>query len=116
VLLFRTPHAFTGPHDIARVFRLDRPVGMHLHEYTNGELIGHLRAAGFRSVASILPLPPRAARGRGAAVVSRAYLRSLLVLEKVLGALDPALRRRAVERLPGPMRPRIFLLAQAPAA
>ena len=112
-LLFRTPHAFTGPHDISRVFGLDRPVGMHLREYTNRELVGHLRAAGFRSIAAVMPLPPLAARGGPAAVTSRAYLRSLLALERILGTVEPARRRRAVDRLPGPLLPRIFLIARA---
>lgn len=107
-LLFRTPHAFTGPHDISRVFELDAPVGMHLREYTNSELVGHLRAAGFTSIAAILPL---AARGGPAAVVSRPYLYSLLALERVLGSLTPARRRWVLGWLPRPLWPRIFLCA-----
>lgn len=113
-LIFRTPHAFTGPHDVSRVFGFERAVGMHLREYTNEELLGHLRAAGFDAVSAVLPLPPLATRGGPAAVASRGYLLALRGLERALDALPAARRRRAVAALPGPLLPRIFLAARAP--
>lgn len=36
--IFSTPHASVGPSDISRVFRHDRPMGMHLKEYTYREV------------------------------------------------------------------------------
>lgn len=113
-LLFRTPHAFTGPHDVSRVFGFDAPVGMHLHEYTNRELVARLRAAGFARVAAVLPLPPLAARGGPAALVSRSYLAGMLLFERAMAPLSAGRRHAVTARLPGPLRPRIFLLATAP--
>jgi 2-polyprenyl-3-methyl-5-hydroxy-6-metoxy-1,4-benzoquinol methylase len=113
-LLFRTPHAFTGPHDVSRVFGFDEPVGMHLREYTVTELRSHLLAAGFRRVEAVLPLPPLARLGGPVAVSSRAYLWGLLAIERLMRPLSPARRRRATQKLPSPLRPRIFLLATAP--
>jgi 2-polyprenyl-3-methyl-5-hydroxy-6-metoxy-1,4-benzoquinol methylase len=110
-LLFRTPHAFTGPHDVSRVFGFARPIGMHLREYTNAELRGHLRAAGFTDVRAVLPLPPLAAHGGPAAIPSRLYLAGLLLLEAAFSPLRPGRRRRLTALLPSPLRPRIFLLA-----
>ena len=113
VYVMRTPHAFTGPHDVSRVFGLPRPVGMHLREYTNGELATALRDAGFASVAAVVPLPGPLRRGREA-LASPAYLRYQLGLERALAPLSPARRRRASARLPRLLRPRIFLAATAP--
>ena len=45
--VFRTPHAFSGPHDISRYFS-DRPEGFHLKEWTFRQIAGELRKAGFR--------------------------------------------------------------------
>jgi len=47
--VFRTPHAFCGPHDVSRYF-CDRPQGFHLKEWTVGELAAAVKAAGFRRV------------------------------------------------------------------
>jgi 2-polyprenyl-3-methyl-5-hydroxy-6-metoxy-1,4-benzoquinol methylase len=113
-LLFRTPHAFTGPHDVSRIFGFREPVGMHLREYTVTELRSHLHAAGFRRVTAVLPLPPLARLGGPVAVPSRTYLWGLLAIEWLMRPLSPARRRRATQRLPSPLRPRIFLLATAP--
>jgi 2-polyprenyl-3-methyl-5-hydroxy-6-metoxy-1,4-benzoquinol methylase len=110
-LLFRTPHAFTGPHDVSRVFGFHEPVGMHLREYTVTELRTHLHTAGFEHVRAVLPLPPLARFGGPPAIASRAYLHALLAIEWLMQPLSPARRRRATRRLPGPVRPRIFLLA-----
>jgi SAM-dependent methyltransferase len=45
--VFRTPHAFTGPHDISMYFS-DAPEGFHLKEWTYTELDGLLGELGFR--------------------------------------------------------------------
>jgi SAM-dependent methyltransferase len=52
--IFDTPHVGTGPHDLSRVFGLDRPAFMHLREYDFRALAGIARAAGFRKVRAIL--------------------------------------------------------------
>jgi SAM-dependent methyltransferase len=52
--LFDTPHAGTGPHDLSRVFQLDRPAFVHLREYDFRSLGKIAKAAGFRKVRAIL--------------------------------------------------------------
>jgi SAM-dependent methyltransferase len=44
-----TPHRYEGPTDISKYFD-DEPKGLHLKEYTNGELATLFRNAGFRRV------------------------------------------------------------------
>ena len=56
--IFDTPHVGTGPHDLSRVFDLDRPAFMHLREYDFRTLASIARTAGFRKVRAILcPTP-----------------------------------------------------------
>lgn len=101
-LIFATPHAFTGPHDLSRVFELDAPAGMHLCEYTNAQLRSALHAAGYACVAAPMRLPVgiRARlRGFPGPRASRAYLRYLILLESLIGWLPPRHRRRLAEKL-----------------
>ena len=80
-----TPNRLSGPHDISRYFDATA-TGLHLREYTNGDLIKLFRRCGFRQMAIIvswhafvvpwlLPVWPFA------------------VLEKVLKLFPPRLRR-----------------------
>jgi SAM-dependent methyltransferase len=112
--IFRTPHAYTGPHDVSRVFGLDNPVGMHLREYTNRELNAKLRRAGFASMRGAIVVPQKINR-RGqlpAAVVSNALMAYLVTVEAVLGTTYLAKHRRALVRyLRGPLKPRLFTVA-----
>ena len=48
--IFDTPHCYTGPHDISRVFKWDKPEGIHLKEYTYHELTEVIKNTGYRSV------------------------------------------------------------------
>lgn len=50
--IFRTPHAFTGPHDISKFFS-NEPQGFHLKEWTYGELNHLLKELKFSHVAAI---------------------------------------------------------------
>ena len=47
--VFRTPHAFTGPHDVSKYF-CDEPEGFHLKEWTNIELMQLLKEIGYSKV------------------------------------------------------------------
>jgi len=47
--VFRTPHRFSGPHDISAWFAEDEPEGFHLKEWTYGEFDDVLRKLGYRS-------------------------------------------------------------------
>lgn len=45
--VFRTPHAFTGPHDVSRYFS-DEPEGFHLKEWTYSEIRTVFENLGYR--------------------------------------------------------------------
>lgn len=93
--ILRTPHAFVGPSDVSRVFGFDRPVGMHLKEYTYSEVAAAAAAAGFGPLAAPLGLPGPLRRRVGLDVrVSRRYLRYLIAIEHWMSRLPPAWRRR----------------------
>ncbi|HET6349521.1 MAG TPA: class I SAM-dependent methyltransferase [Candidatus Krumholzibacteria bacterium] len=90
--VFRTPHRYTGPHDISQYFTKGDPEGFHMKEWTYGELRTVLRRAGYGKLTAIwsaraiaLPLP----------------LWIMVVKEKVLG-LWPRVLRRRIARLPFP--------------
>ncbi len=50
-----TPHRYTGPHDVSRVFLCHEPKGMHLKEYTYAELIKAAKDAGFFGIHKLVP-------------------------------------------------------------
>jgi SAM-dependent methyltransferase len=86
-----TPHRFSGPHDISAGFD-DDATGLHLREYTNGELTRLCRSAGFSSVHGLVMLGER----------------PLLLPMTILGAVEaalmrlpPAMRRRLAESRAG---------------
>ncbi len=99
--ILSTPHRAVGPVDVTRVFGHAEPMGMHLKEYTYGELSRLFTAAGFEAAAVLrLPGPLRRAlktRPR----VSRAYLRHLILLERpilMIGAHSLRLRTARAAR------------------
>jgi SAM-dependent methyltransferase len=83
--LFLTPHRFSGPADVSAFFD-EVATGLHLKEYTNGELARLLKDAGFSRVSS-----PKRVLGK--------YIRWPLgfaaALEKVIEPLPRSARRRA---------------------
>jgi SAM-dependent methyltransferase len=52
-----TPNRLTGPHDVSRSFD-ETATGLHLKEYTYGELDELLRSVGFRKTQLFVGLPP----------------------------------------------------------
>jgi len=83
-----TPHRFSGPHDVSRFFS-DVPLGLHLKEWTFGELARAARAAGFSDL-----IPYRAGRPRPGLL-----MRALTACaEGFLGRLPRRLQRRASAR------------------
>jgi len=50
--IFNTPHRYTGPHDISRVFGCSYAVGMHLKEYTFNEIYKLLKKIGFSRIST----------------------------------------------------------------
>lgn len=96
--ILSTPHCADGPADVTRVFGHPAPLGMHLKEYTYGELDALLKQAGFRCEAVLrLPRPLRQALGLGP-LSSRVYLRYLTLLEKLLLAIGSQPLRLRVTR------------------
>ena len=99
--ILNTPHRFTGPHDVSKVFRCERAMGMHLKEYTFAEVVRALGETGFRRV-RYAALPGRIRRligpaGRGkerTESAGKAYLRLQLANEAVL-SIVPGQRARA---------------------
>lgn len=98
VYVFRTPHAFSGPHDVSRYFSLE-PEGFHLKEWTYREMIAALRRAGFRSWETYWQL-------RGHPV--RVPVALVTALETVLGVLPRGPRASLSARL----LPRVFMAAR----
>jgi SAM-dependent methyltransferase len=52
--VFDTPHVGSGPHDLSKVFDLERPSFAHLREYDFRELGKIARASGFKKVRAVL--------------------------------------------------------------
>lgn len=101
-LVFATPHAYTGPHDVSRVFGRLEPEGMHLREYTYAELVAAVRRAGFVAIAAPLRLPARVrARWSPPAVTtpSQRFLVHLLRVERLIARAGPPPRRARAARL-----------------
>lgn len=99
--IFSTPHRHHGPWDVSRIFNSDRPQGMHLKEYTYGEIVSALRRAGFARAYAPFTLPRRVRRpfgGRPRPAASRAYLLYLRVVEQVISLLPTQRLRRKVAR------------------
>lgn len=98
---FTTPHAFLGPADLSRVFGARTPMGMHLREYTTGELTRTALEAGFTRVEAGFRAPYRIARltGIGGAMRgSQSYRRYLEGWEALLSVLPAGSARRAAAR------------------
>lgn len=110
--IFRTPHRFSGPHDVSRVFDCDKPLGMHLKEYTYRELIAAVRQAGYRrEYYPFVPIGNAAAKR----FVGGLYVRVLVTVEALLSLVpDHKLRRRCarVLRKLGLFRDNVSLVAE----
>ncbi len=90
VYVFRTPHRFTGPHDVSRYFTKGDPEGFHMKEWTYVELIAELRRAGFARFTVMFQKKGRAMTLPVAPVVA---------LERLLKPL-PLVLRRVFSRYP----------------
>jgi SAM-dependent methyltransferase len=90
--VFRTPHRFTGPHDVSLYFTKGDPQGFHMKEWTYGELRTVLRRTGYGKLTAIWC-------GKGLAM--RLPLWVMIAKETALRPLPRALRRR-VSVLPFP--------------
>ncbi len=48
--IFNTPHRYTGPHDISKIFGYKKTIGMHLKEYSFNEIITLLQKIGYKNI------------------------------------------------------------------
>ena len=55
--IFTTPHKFIGPSDISKVFKCDKPLGMHLKEYSYIEIRELLMKSDFKRVKAVWNIP-----------------------------------------------------------
>jgi SAM-dependent methyltransferase len=69
--VFSTSHKSAGPSDISKVFKYDRPMVMHLREYTYRELADIIRESGFSTQYAPVRIP-------GAEHISAFAVRELL--------------------------------------
>ena len=90
--VFRTPHGYTGPHDVSMYFTKGDPQGFHMKEWTYGELRTVLRRSGYGKLTAIW-------YAKGLAV--RMPLWVMLANEQVLKGWPRGLRRK-VAKLPFP--------------
>ncbi len=100
--IFRTPHRYIGPSDVSKVFKCDRPMGMHLKEYTYQELKELLERAGFKDIYAVLRIPMKITQLFGIYVkpkASRTYLDYLCAVEKLISLLPRQTFRRKAARL-----------------
>ena len=100
--IFATPHRYAGPSDISRVFKCDKPMGMHLKEYTYQELKEMLERAGFKDIQAVLRIPAKFMQLSEIYIkpkASRTRLSYLCALEKLIPLLPRQTFRRKVARL-----------------
>ena len=90
----RTPHAFTGPHDISKYFS-DTPQGFHMREYTFLSVRDLAVQVGYSKVRCLLGV-----KGRFSVFVPFAYVS---VVESLLSMLKPRSRRMIAEWILPPL-------------
>lgn len=90
--VFRTPHCFTGPHDVSMYFTKGDPQGFHMKEWTYGELRTVLQRTGYGHLTAIW-----CAKG----VAARLPFWVMVAKEKALRPLPRGLRRK-ISVLPFP--------------
>ena len=104
VYLCITPNRLSGPWDISRMFSAT-PRGLHLREYSYGELTALFGAVGFDRCSALMPLRRSAPRLPCAPVVA---------VERVLQSLPSGAGRRLARSLAGKPLRSVRLLAHKP--
>jgi len=111
--IFNTPHRYSGPADLSRVFGLDTACCLHLREYTYSDLTEKLRSAGFTELKAVYVAPQRLRRFVARPLSAASLLRCFLASEAVLENISPALRKRIITTLSrvAIWRPDVFMIA-----
>lgn len=89
--LVRTPNAMFGPADLSRVFGLDKPIFMHLKEYSFQEITIIAKSAGFSSVTAIFAVGNYSKR-------SKFYSQHISLIEMMANSPKRAIFRKFVTR------------------
>ena len=100
--IFTTPYRYVGPSDVSKIFKCDKPMGMHLKEYTYQELKELLERAGFKDIQAVLRIPVKITQLSGIHIkpkASRTYLNYLCVVEKLISLLPSQRLKRKATRL-----------------
>lgn len=115
-LIFGTPQRMVGPADVSAAFGYVDPAGMHLREWTYGELVPILQGAGFAELRSVLIVPARLRHIMNGAWCSQLHLTWSKFLERRLAPLPGEQRARAARacRYLG-LRADVMLAARKPA-
>lgn len=97
--IFTTPNKLEGPSDISKVFKCDKPMGMHLKEYSNKEIKKLLYNSGYDKIFAVLRYPQILSQLFGITIkpkVSKFYFSYLCLIESVLTLIPKqAYRRKA---------------------
>lgn len=109
--IFDTPHAYSGPHDLSRVFGFDHARYMHLKEYRFTEMGELLQRAGFQNAKAVFN--PRLPGKEGVVIESRAYFLYCLFWEQLVNALgvSPHTRRKLYRALRFVLAPSIIWIS-----
>jgi SAM-dependent methyltransferase len=98
--IFRVPHRFTGPHDVSRIFKCKKALGMHLRELTFGETRSLAKAAGFTELGVVLIDSGRKIRGlfsKDGLVSTPTYLDIVTLIEQIIRYVPSArIQKRAI--------------------
>lgn len=100
--IFSTPHCYLGPADVSRVFKYEKPICMHLKEYTYKEIKELLDCAGFQNVRAVLKLPQKVSkilRIKVAPKPSKIYFAYLILVERLISFLPFLSFRRKLANL-----------------
>lgn len=114
--IFCTPHNYFGPSDISWVFKCNKPMGMHLREYTYQEIKELLELAGFKDIRAVFGTPLKISRIFGIYFkpkTSYSYMAYLCNIERLFSKLPQFLRRKLVKFLILILLfPNIFIIAK----
>jgi len=97
--ILKTPHRFFGPHGIERVFGITRSRGLHLKEYTYGDIREFSDRSGFHRHEAVLMIPMPIRRivkkmKMDCIIKSRYYMDYLMLIERIIETLPGDRNRR----------------------
>jgi SAM-dependent methyltransferase len=113
IYIFDTPNRLSGPADFSEAFGLEESDGLHLKEYTHGELSRILYQAGFSKVKAVYVAPKAVRSLIDICFSSSVYLVFIVQLENMLTKFPSRVRRKILRILHvlAIWRPNVFLLA-----